>query len=148
MQNLDSLGLGFILASHDLDIRGAGNLLGSKQSGHIKDVGIELFNSMLEDEINNIKNRPSEEKDWSPIIKTNNSYYIPEDYINDIKVRMSIYRRLSESRQQDDLDDMKSELIDRFGVLPKEVSLLLMILSLKLKCKNLNISKVEFSKAE
>jgi transcription-repair coupling factor (superfamily II helicase) len=147
LQNLDSLGMGFILASHDLDIRGAGNLLGSKQSGHIKDVGIELFNSMLEDEINNIKNRPSEEKDWSPIIKTNNSYYIPEDYINDIKVRMSIYRRLSESRQQKELDDMKSELIDRFGVLPKEVSELLMILSLKLKCKNLNISKVEFSKA-
>ena len=147
LQNLDSLGMGFILASHDLDIRGAGNLLGSKQSGHIKDVGIELFNSMLEDEINNIKHRPSEEKDWSPIIKTNNSYYIPEDYINDIKVRMSIYRRLSESRQQNELDDMRSELIDRFGILPKEVSELLMILSLKLKCKNLNISKVEFSKA-
>ncbi len=147
LQNLDSLGMGFILASHDLDIRGAGNLLGSKQSGHIKDVGIELFNTMLEDEINNIKNKPSEEKDWSPIIKTNNSYYIPEDYINDIKARMSIYRRLSESRQQNELDEMKDELIDRFGMLPKEVSELLMILSLKLKCKNLNISKVEFSKA-
>ena len=146
LQNLDSLGMGFILASHDLDIRGAGNLLGSKQSGHIKDVGIELFNSMLEDEINNIKDGPSEKKDWSPIIKTNNSYYIPEDYINDIKVRMSIYRRLSESRQQNELDDMKGELIDRFGILPKEVGELLMILSLKLKCKNLNISKVEFSK--
>ena len=147
LQNLDSLGMGFILASHDLDIRGAGNLLGSKQSGHIKDVGIELFNSMLEDEINNIKNIPSEEKDWSPIIKTNNSYYIPEDYINDIKVRMSIYRRVSESRQQTELDDIKDELIDRFGMLPKEVSELLLILSLKLKCKSLNISKVEFSKA-
>ncbi len=146
LQNLDSLGMGFKLATHDLDIRGAGNLLGSKQSGHIKDVGIELFNSMLEDEINDIRNRPSEGKDWSPIIKTNNSYYIPEDYINDIRVRMSIYRRLSESRNQDELEDMKNELIDRFGMLPSEVSELLIILSLKLKCKNLNISKVEFTR--
>ncbi len=144
LQNLDSLGMGFILASHDLDIRGAGNLLGSQQSGHIKDVGVELFNSMLEDEIKIMKNLPTEGKDWSPVIKTNNSYFIPEEYINDIKVRMGIYRRLSEAKIQKDLDNMKEELLDRFGVLPEEVKELLTILSLKIKCKSLNISKVEY----
>ena len=145
LQNLDSLGMGFVLASHDLDIRGAGNLLGSKQSGHIKDVGIELFNAMLEDEINILRNKPPEVNDWSPVIKTNNSYYIPEEYINDIKVRMGIYRRLSEAKTQEELDIMKDELLDRFGMLPDEVKELLAILTLKIKCKNLNISKVEFS---
>ncbi|RZO32004.1 MAG: transcription-repair coupling factor [Hyphomicrobiales bacterium] len=145
LQNLDNLGMGFVLASHDLDIRGAGNLLGSKQSGHIKDVGIELFNAMLEDEINILRNKPSEANDWSPVIKTNNSYYIPEVYINDIKVRMGIYRRLSEAKTQEELDIMKDELLDRFGILPDEVKELLAILTLKIKCKNLNISKVEFS---
>ncbi|MDC3084582.1 transcription-repair coupling factor [Gammaproteobacteria bacterium] len=145
LQNLDSLGMGFVLASHDLDIRGAGNLLGSKQSGHIKDVGIELFNAMLEDEINILRNKAPEVNDWSPVIKTNNSYYIPEEYINDIKVRMGIYRRLSEAKTQEDLDILNDELLDRFGMLPDEVKELLAILKLKIKCKNLNISKLEFS---
>ena len=146
LKNIESLGMGFILASHDLDIRGAGNILGSQQSGHVKEVGVELFNTMLSNEIDNIRNSSYVEKDWSPIIKINQSYFIPDTYISDIKVRMGIYKRLSDAADANELSDLRDEIIDRFGIVPEPVIKLIDILSLKIKCKNTNISKIESGK--
>jgi transcription-repair coupling factor (superfamily II helicase) len=147
LQNLDRLGMGFVLATHDLDIRGAGNILGSKQSGHVKDVGVELFNKMLSDEVENIRNDhiSDEQNDWSPIIKTNQSYYIPENYINDIKVRMGIYNRLADIKTSGDMISFEDELIDRFGIIPKSCKELINILLLKIRCKEMSISKLEMN---
>ncbi|MBH21291.1 MAG: transcription-repair coupling factor [Rhodobiaceae bacterium] len=146
LKNIESLGMGFILASHDLDIRGAGNILGSQQSGHVKEVGVELFNTMLSNEIDNIRNSSDVEKDWSPIIKINQSYFIPDTYISDIRVRMGIYKRLSDAADVNELSDLRDEIIDRFGIVPEPVIKLIDILSLKIKCKNTNISKIESGK--
>jgi transcription-repair coupling factor (superfamily II helicase) len=146
LKNIESLGMGFILASYDLDIRGAGNILGSQQSGHVKEVGVELFNTMLSNEIDNIRNSSDVEKDWSPIIKINQSYFIPDTYISDIRVRMGIYKRLSDAADVIELSDLRDEIIDRFGIVPEPVIKLIDILSLKIKCKNTNISKIESGK--
>jgi len=145
LQNLDRLGMGFILATHDLDIRGAGNILGSKQSGHIKDIGIELFNKMLSDEVENIRNDyiSDDRNDWTPIIKTNQSYYIPENYISDIKVRMGIYNRLADIQSLESMFSFEDELLDRFGVIPKPCKELINILLLKIRCKEMGIKKLE-----
>jgi len=147
LQNLDRLGMGFILATHDLDIRGAGNILGSKQSGHIKDIGIELFNKMLSDEVENIRNNyiTEDRNDWTPIIKTNQSYYIPETYISDIKVRMGIYNRLADIQTLESMFSFEDELLDRFGVIPKPCKELINILLLKIRCKEMSIKKLEMN---
>ena len=146
LKNIESLGMGFVLASHDLDIRGAGNILGSQQSGHVKEVGVELFNTMLSNEIDNIRNNSEIKKDWSPTIKINQSYFIPEAYMPDIKVRMGIYKRLSDTTTVEELLEIKEEIIDRFGILPEPVIKLIDILSLKIKCRSINISKLESGK--
>src|ERR1700709_2512965 len=102
MQSLDSLGAGFQLASHDLDIRGGGNLLGDAQSGHIREIGVELYQQMLEDAVAELKAGGGAEalvgaRGWSPQINTGASVLIPEDYIPDLTVRLAIYRRLSDA---------------------------------------------------
>lgn len=147
LQNLDRLGMGFVLATHDLDIRGAGNILGSKQSGHVRDIGVELFNKMLSDEIENIRNNyiSQEQSDWSPMIKINQSYYIPENYIIDIKVRMGIYNRLADIKTLEEMISFEDELVDRFGIIPKPCKELINILLLKIKCKEMSISKLEMN---
>nr|WP_250646677.1 transcription-repair coupling factor [Pseudemcibacter aquimaris] len=147
LQTLDTLGAGFTLASHDLDIRGAGNLLGDEQSGHIKEVGIELYQQMLEEAVAQAKSSTydDEESDeaWSPQINVGASVMIPERYVKDLNLRMSLYRRIAELKTKEDVDAFGAELIDRFGKLPEEVEHLLKVIEIKQYCKIACIEKIE-----
>jgi transcription-repair coupling factor (superfamily II helicase) len=145
LQSLDSLGAGFQLASHDLDIRGAGNLLGDEQSGHIKEVGFELYQQMLEEAVANLKagiEEPAEEQ-WSPTIVTGTPVLIPESYVTDLDLRMGLYRRLSGLDDDAAIEGFAAEMIDRFGPLPPEVEQLMGIVAIKTLCRRAHIEKVE-----
>ncbi len=148
LQSLDSLGAGFQLASHDLDIRGGGNLLGDEQSGHIRDVGVELYQQMLEDAVNARKEgaegrRAAEARAWSPQINAGAAVLIPDDYVPDLGVRLSIYRRLSEAERPEDREALAAELIDRFGPLPSEADQLLKVVGIKGLCRQAGIAKID-----
>jgi transcription-repair coupling factor (superfamily II helicase) len=145
LQSLETLGAGFQLASHDLDIRGAGNLLGEEQSGHIKEVGFELYQSMLEEAIVNLKAgiaEPPAER-WSPQITIGMPVLIPEDYVADLPVRLSLYRRLADLDTDDEIENFAAELRDRFGVLPDEVRYLFKVAAIKAYCRRANVEKVD-----
>jgi transcription-repair coupling factor (superfamily II helicase) len=145
LQSLDTLGAGFQLASHDLDIRGAGNLLGEEQSGHIKEVGFELYQQMLEEAVAGLKagiTAPVADK-WSPQITIGTPVMIPEDYVADLPVRLALYRRLAEIEDERDIDAFGAELVDRFGPLPPEVEHLLQIVAIKALCRRANVEKIE-----
>lgn len=148
LQSLDSLGAGFNLASYDLEIRGSGNLLGEEQSGQIKEVGIELYQNMLEETIEELKNTNQKIKNnqWSPKISLPLSVFIPEDYISDLTIRMEIYKRLSSISVEEEIDEIAAELIDRFGSLPREVETLIDTIGLKNLCKQTNIEKIDCGK--
>jgi len=142
--NLDSLGAGFQLASHDLDIRGAGNLLGDEQSGHIKEVGFELYQSMLEDAILEQKSGVSERREeFTPQINVEAPILIPEAYVPDLDLRMGLYRRLGELEDRQGVEGFAAELIDRFGKLPSETQNLLQIVEMKINCKKACIAKLD-----
>ncbi|MGB4057410.1 MAG: transcription-repair coupling factor [Alphaproteobacteria bacterium] len=147
MERLDTLGAGFQLASHDMDIRGAGNLLGDQQSGHIREVGVELYQQMLEDAVAaaregvNLADAP--DRKWSPQINVGTSVLIPELYVEDLGVRMSLYRRLSDLETGEDIESFAAELIDRFGKLPEEVENLLDIVAIKQLCRQAGVAQVE-----
>ena len=145
--SLDSLGAGFTLASQDLDIRGAGNLLGEEQSGQIRDVGYELYQQMLEDAIGRIRSGETEasfENDqWAPQINLGVSVLIPETYVPDLDVRLGLYRRLSSFATKVELEGFAAELIDRFGALPKEINTLLLIVRIKAMCRKAGIAKLD-----
>ena len=145
LQSLDTLGAGFQLASHDLDIRGAGNLLGEEQSGHIKEVGFELYQQMLEEAVASLKAGGEEISDdrWSPQITIGMPVMIPEDYVPDLQLRMSLYRRLADLDDAAEIDAFAAELIDRFGPLPEEVDALLKIVFVKALCRRANVEKVD-----
>ncbi|NGM47050.1 transcription-repair coupling factor [Rhodobacter sp. SGA-6-6] len=146
--SLDSLGAGFNLASHDLDLRGAGNLLGEEQSGHIREVGYELYQQMLEETIAKIKSGELQglstiSDDWSPQLNLGVPVMIPEDYIPDLDIRLGLYRRLSSLQTKVELEGFAAELIDRFGPLPKEVNTLMLIVRIKAMCKRAGISRLD-----
>ncbi len=146
--SLDSLGAGFTLASQDLDIRGAGNLLGEEQSGQINEVGYELYQSMLEEAIAKIRSGEMEgltevEDTWAPQINLGVPVLIPEDYVPDLDVRLGLYRRLSDLHSKVELEGFAAELIDRFGKLPKEVNTLLLIVRIKDMCKRAGIARLD-----
>ncbi|NOZ41685.1 MAG: transcription-repair coupling factor, partial [Alphaproteobacteria bacterium] len=146
LQTLDTLGAGFSLASHDLDIRGAGNLLGAEQSGHIREVGMELYQNMLEEAVAGARSETDDEAAdglWSPQINVGASVLIPESYIPDLNLRMSLYRRLADLKDRRDIDGFGAELIDRFGELPQEVEHLLKIILIKHFCRLAGIEKIE-----
>jgi transcription-repair coupling factor (superfamily II helicase) len=144
LANLDSLGAGFQLASHDLDIRGAGNLLGDEQSGHIKEVGFELYQSMLEDAILDLKSGASERREeFAPQINVEAPILIPENYVPDLDLRMGLYRRLGELEDRQEVEAFGAELIDRFGKLPSETQNLLQIVETKINCKKACIAKLD-----
>lgn len=147
METLDTLGSGFQLASHDMDIRGAGNLLGSQQSGHIKEIGVELYQQMLEDAVAAAKAGYDMDDipdgTWSPTINLGSSVLIPETYVKELSVRMSLYRRLSDLETHDDIETFAAELIDRFGDLPREVENLLQTVEIKQLCKKVHIDSVD-----
>ncbi len=144
LTELDNLGAGFQLASHDLDIRGAGNLLGGEQSGHIKEVGFELYQSMLEEAILEIKaGGVPQKEDFSPQISVDAPIMIPEHYVPDLDLRMGLYRRLGELEDRPAIDAFAAELIDRFGALPEETANLLKIVEVKLNCREAMIAKLD-----
>tara|TARA_R110002020_G_scaffold232139_3_gene443576 strand:+ start:25540 stop:29028 length:3489 start_codon:yes stop_codon:yes gene_type:complete len=146
--SLDTLGAGFALASQDMDIRGAGNLLGEEQSGQMRDVGFELYQSMLEDAIARIRSGELEgvvedDGQWAPQINLGVPVLIPEDYVPDLDVRLGLYRRLSELTTKVELEGFAAELIDRFGSLPREVNTLMLVVRIKAMCKRAGISKLD-----
>jgi transcription-repair coupling factor (superfamily II helicase) len=148
LQSLDSLGAGFQLASHDLDIRGGGNLLGEEQSGHIREIGVELYQQMLEDAVNELKTLAGQkgldnDRGWSPQINTGAAVLIPEEYVPDLNVRLSLYRRLSDAEKAQDREALAAELIDRFGPLPPEAGQLLKVVAIKGLCREANVAKID-----
>jgi transcription-repair coupling factor (superfamily II helicase) len=147
MQTLDSLGAGFQLASYDLDIRGAGNLLGEEQSGHIQEVGIELYQHMLEEAVRaaraGVVVGAAPAADWAPQINLGMPVLIPETYIQDLDVRLGLYRRLASIEKQEEIDAFAAELIDRFGKLPPEVENLLQVITIKKLCRAAGVDKIE-----
>jgi transcription-repair coupling factor (superfamily II helicase) len=148
MQTLDTLGAGFQLASHDLDIRGAGNLLGDEQSGHIREVGIELYQHMLEEAVAAARTEGSgdgkaPEEEWSPQITIGTPVLIPENYVTDLSVRLGLYRRIAGLADRRESEAFAAELIDRFGPLPPEVENLLQIIAIKRACREAGVERVE-----
>ena len=145
--SLDSLGAGFTIASQDLDIRGAGNIVGEEQSGHVREVGFELYQSMLEEAIAAIRSDAAEpivaDGQWSPTINLGVPVLIPEAYVPDLDVRLWLYRRLSQLETKVDLEGFAAELIDRFGTLPREVNTLLLVVRIKAMCKRAHIAKLD-----
>jgi transcription-repair coupling factor (superfamily II helicase) len=145
LQSLDTLGAGFQLASHDLDIRGAGNLLGDEQSGHIKEVGFELYQQMLEEAVMSLKAgiaEPAADR-WSPQIAIGTPVLIPENYVADLSVRLGLYRRLADVEDEQEIEAFGAELVDRFGPLPEEVEHLLKIVAIKGLCRRANVERIE-----
>ena len=145
--DLDTLGAGFQLASHDLDIRGAGNLVGDEQSGHIREVGFELYQSMLEEAILVAKAEgagvaPPREA-LSPVITVDAPILIPEDYVPDLPLRMALYRRLNEAEDRTGLDGFAAEMIDRFGPLPPETANLIQLMEIKANARAAGIAKLD-----
>jgi transcription-repair coupling factor (superfamily II helicase) len=147
MQTLDNLGAGFTLASHDLDIRGAGNLLGEEQSGQIREVGIELYQQMLEDAVAGLNTgagkRAAAERDWTPNISLGLPVLIPETYVRDLPVRLGLYRRIGALASDAEAEAMAAELVDRFGPMPQEVENLLAVMALKRACRESGVEKID-----
>ena len=151
IQSLDGLGAGFQLASHDLDIRGAGNLLGDEQSGQIREVGFELYNQMLEEAVTQLRAEAAaggaapeaQSGDWTPQITVDAAALMPESYIGDLDLRLAMYRRLASLETGDELEGFAAELIDRFGKLPPETEHLLQLVAIKQLCKQANVVKLD-----
>ncbi len=162
MQNLDGLGVGFNIASHDMDIRGSGNLLGDEQSGHVKETGVELYQQMLleaidemkklqaahgEGEITNyelrIKDDLSESLDYIVTVRLGISLLIPEDYISDMQLRMSFYKKISMLKNREGQQSLIMEMADRFGKIPSEVENLMQVALIKNDCRKCGIEKIE-----
>ena len=147
MQTLDSLGAGFSLASHDMDIRGAGNLLGEEQSGQVREVGIELYQHMLKEAVlaarGNGATDENSDNDWMPQISIGSPVLIPDGFIPDLNVRLSIYRRIAELQDANEIDAFAAELSDRFGRLPSEVNNLFQVIFLKNLCRSANVEKID-----
>ncbi len=145
--SLDTLGAGFTLASQDLDIRGAGNLLGEEQSGQMREVGYELYQQMLEDQIAAIRSGQAEgiidDGQWAPQINLGVPVLIPDEFVPDLDVRLGLYRRLSELSTKVELEGFAAELIDRFGKLPREVNTLMLVVRIKAMCKKAGISHLD-----
>ena len=145
LASLESLGAGFELATHDLDIRGAGNLLGDEQSGHIKEVGFELYQSMLEEAILEAKSGGLERRaeGFSPQITVDAPILVPDDYVPDLDLRMGLYRRMNELDDAGEIDSFAAELIDRFGKLPEETENLLKVIEIKLNCRKAQVARLD-----
>ncbi len=146
LSSLDNLGAGFTLASHDLDMRGGGNLLGEEQSGQIREVGVELYQTMLEEAVMALKEGKDEvvsERSWSPQINVGVSVLIPEDYVQDLTVRLALYRRLADLDTDQEREGFAAEMIDRFGKLPEEAEHLISVAALKALCRRCAIAKLD-----
>ena len=145
ISKIKSLGAGFSIATNDLDIRGGGNIVGSEQSGHIKEVGLELYYKMLKETINELQNSKNYEEDWSPIIKFNFPISIPENYVKDLDMRLSLYRKISNIENINELDQMLKNLRDMFGKIPPTFENLFKIIEIKIIAKQLFIKKIDYT---
>ncbi len=145
MQSLDQLGAGFTLASHDLDIRGAGNLLGQEQSGHIREIGVALYQKMLAEAIQSLRAEKSGQiiDDFSPQISVGLSVIIPDSYIPDLDTRMELYNRIGNMNSVEEIEALQIEMLDRFGKYPNEVNNLFLIIKLKILCKKAKIERLD-----
>ena len=147
MQTLDHLGAGFTVASHDLDIRGAGNLLGEEQSGQIREVGVELYQQLLEEAVAEARSggaaEEQEEERWTPTINLGASILIPDSYVPELNIRLNLYRRLSVLDTRQEIDAFAAELGDRFGPVPDETNNLLDVIAIKALCRKAMIEKVD-----
>jgi transcription-repair coupling factor (superfamily II helicase) len=145
MQTLDTLGAGFQLASYDLDIRGAGNLLGEEQSGHIREVGIELYQQLLDEAVASARGRAeeAEKADWAPQINLGIPVLIPEEYVGELSVRMGLYRRIGALENQAEIDSFAAEMVDRFGSMPVEAEFLLNTVGLKILCRAAGVERID-----
>jgi transcription-repair coupling factor (superfamily II helicase) len=144
--SIDSLGAGFTIASQDMDLRGAGNILGEEQSGHIREVGYELYQQMLEETISRLRAgdlADLTDGQWAPQINLGVPVLIPEDYVPDLDVRLGLYRRLATLERKVEFEGFAAELIDRFGPLPKEVNTLLVVVRIKAMCKRARIARLD-----
>ena len=147
---MEDLGAGFNLAMHDLEIRGAGELLGEEQSGHMHEIGFSLYMEMLEEAVRSLKEgkKPGLEKpaQHGPEIDLHVSALIPDKYVPDVNERLILYKRLSSSKNNNDIENLKSELIDRFGLLPEAAQNLFRIAEIKLQASTLGIKKIDLGK--
>ena len=146
MQTLDTLGAGFSLASYDMDIRGAGNLLGDEQSGHVREVGVELYQEMLRQAVEAARSGDKDaetEIEWTPQLNLGLEVRIPEDYVADLTVRLSLYRRIANMDIGTEADGLVAELVDRFGPLPDSVRNLIAVVELKQLSKRANIERID-----
>ncbi len=144
LQSLDTLGAGFSLASHDLDMRGGGNPLGEEQSGYIKDVGVELYQHMLEEAVAELRDDKSvQDQSWSPSVNMGVAVLIPDHYVEDLNLRLATYRRISDIEDDTASEALAAELIDRFGPLPKEVESLLNVMKIKRLCRKASVKKID-----
>ncbi|HHX90789.1 MAG TPA: DEAD/DEAH box helicase, partial [Paracoccus sp.] len=144
--SIDSLGAGFTIASQDMDLRGAGNILGEEQSGHIREVGYELYQQMLEETIARLRTGDLTELDggqWAPQINLGVPVLIPETYVTDLDLRLGLYRRLATLEKKVEFEGFAAELIDRFGPLPREVNTLLLVVRIKAMCKRAHIARLD-----
>ena len=143
IQSLEGLGAGFSLAAHDLDIRGAGNLLGDEQSGQIKEVGINLYQQLLNEAVSDIKNEKYIINEFVPQINLQAPALIPENYLLDISLRLQLYRRLGNIKDYNEFESFAIELIDRFGPIPKELNYLIRVMKIKRNCINAGIQRID-----
>jgi transcription-repair coupling factor (superfamily II helicase) len=144
LQNIESLGAGFTIASHDMDLRGFGNLIGDEQSGHIKEVGAELYQEMLDDAINELKNNTEERQtEFIPKINLRIPILIPSTYIEDSSLRLAIYRRAGNLASYSEIESFYAEMEDRFGPVPHEFNNLLKMVKLRNKCSELKIESID-----
>jgi len=145
LQNIDSLGAGFTIAGHDMDLRGFGNLVGSEQSGHIKEVGSELYQEMLDEAINELKNTNTEAAniDFTPSINLGIAVLIPSSYIEDSSLRLAIYRRTGDLKTPTEIESFRDEMVDRFGPIPHEFNNLLSMVKIKNTCLHLKIESLD-----
>ncbi|MCX7338499.1 MAG: transcription-repair coupling factor [Alphaproteobacteria bacterium] len=150
MQSLDTLGAGFKLASHDMDIRGAGNIVGEEQSGHIREVGVELYQHLLQEAIIMARAEQADQADgksidyeWTPQLNLGTSVLIPEVYVSDLGLRLALYRRIAHLETRREIDEFAAEMIDRFGPLPSEVNNLFDVVELKNFCRRAGIEKLD-----
>lgn len=143
IQSLNSLGAGFSVAAQDMDLRGHGNLVGEEQSGHVKEVGVELYQHMLEEAIANLRDHKEDSEEFSPVLNIGLSVQIPEGYIKDVALRLSLYRRIAALESPQEVEALAAEMIDRFGALPLEAEHLLWVVKLKQLAKNCHIARID-----
>ena len=150
INSAESLGVGFNIASQDLDMRGGGSIIGEEQSGFIREIGTELYHQMLEEEIILQKQKISTDHSiknvFQPTIKIPEEIFIPDVYIDDLDLRLSIYKRISSVKNKEELSNLIIELIDRFGKIPYQLQNLFSLIEIKLLCIECNVDQFEFSR--